>query len=669
MLKIIALLVALTISMATYSQIGTIQFIQKISATSGNFTGDIASGGRFGTGITSLGDLDGDGIIDLAVGQELNSDGGLNHGAIWILFMNMDGTVKSHQKISSTDGGFSGVLDINDWFGSDVDTIGDLDGNGVVDLAVGARMDDDGGLERGAVWILFMKNDGTVLKEQKISATQGNFTGVLSYDSWFAKDLCAIGDLNQDGVNDIAVAAPHDDDFGNNRGAVWILFLDSNGTVKSHQKISAKDGNFNGLLKDDDSFGSGVSCLGDMNGDGISDLAVGAEGDDDGGIDQGATWILFMDTDGTVKSHNKISDTQGNFSGVVDLWDYTRLGDAYQYDLDGNGVNDMMIMSPYKNDSGYDLGAIYTLLLDSNSDVIAYQEIGSTRGKMPDSLENFDYFGTGGSVIGDLNKDGAPDLAIVAAGDDDGGPEVGAVYILFLSLCPINSDFNVSDTSICPGDTISFTSTSINTSQFTWLEDGVMFDSVPNPSRVFSTPGTYTISLVADSSSCGCDTSSQIIIVNPNPPKPTITRNGNTLVSSPGPSHHWYMGNTILFFETNQSYSPTKDSVYSVVVTDNNACATFSDPFDFKLSGINEINHDIDFIIYPNPNDGSFFITFSKHQVNTKITVSDILGRTLQEKFITGDKAMVNVSSDRTGIFFLSVISDHSMSVVKIAVK
>ncbi len=86
-----------------------------------------------------------------------DDDGGPNRGAVWILFLNTDGTVKSHEKISSTQGGFLGTLDNFDGFGVDVASLGDLSGNGGVgDLAVTAGFDDDGGLDVGAVWILFL---------------------------------------------------------------------------------------------------------------------------------------------------------------------------------------------------------------------------------------------------------------------------------------------------------------------------------------------------------------------------------------------------------------------------------------------------------------------------------------------------------------------------------
>jgi len=75
---------------------------------------------------------------------------------VWVLFLNTDGTVKSHQKISDTQGGFTGTLDANDLFGWSLASVGDLDGDGLTDLAVGAKNDSDGGGASGAVWMLFL---------------------------------------------------------------------------------------------------------------------------------------------------------------------------------------------------------------------------------------------------------------------------------------------------------------------------------------------------------------------------------------------------------------------------------------------------------------------------------------------------------------------------------
>ena len=96
------------------AQPGWVLSHQKISDTEGGFTGSLDNGDQFGTSVASLGDLDGDGVGVLAVGAAYDDDGGTNRGAVWVLFRNRDGTVKSHQKISDTEGGFTVDLPVND---------------------------------------------------------------------------------------------------------------------------------------------------------------------------------------------------------------------------------------------------------------------------------------------------------------------------------------------------------------------------------------------------------------------------------------------------------------------------------------------------------------------------------------------------------------------------
>jgi hypothetical protein len=210
------------------------------------------------------------------------------------LFMNRDGSVRSQQKVADGSGGFEGSLSDNDHFGSAVSSTGDLDGDGIPDLEVGAPGDDDGGTDRGAVWILFMDRNGRVRSEQKIADGSGQFNGDLNDNDGFGSALANPGDLDVDGTPDLAVGAPGSDDGGTDRGAVWILFLDEAGKVRSESRISSTSGNFEGKLHDGDRFGSAVTGIGDLDSNGVPDLAVGAPEDDDGGTNKGAVWILFM---------------------------------------------------------------------------------------------------------------------------------------------------------------------------------------------------------------------------------------------------------------------------------------------------------------------------------------------------------------------------------------
>ncbi len=414
------------------AQNGWVLSHQKISDTKGKFQGVLDDSDFFGSTATSMGDLDGDGVADLAVGASLDDDGGFNRGAVWILFLNRNGTVKAHQKISETEGRFNGILSNGDEFGIGLASIGDLDGDGVVDLAVGARFDDDGGSNRGAVWILFLNRNGTVKAHQKISDAQGGFQGILDDEDVFGGGVHPLGDLDGDRVIDIGVGAWQDDDGGWNRGAVWILFLNQDGTVKAHQKISDTQGGFHGDLDDVDEFGIRLTNLGDLDGDDVVDLAVAARNDDDGGENRGAVWILFLNTDGTVKAHQKISSEEGGFTGEIDDgdkfgWSVESLGD-----LDGDGVVDLVTGAVFDDDGGTDRGAVWILFLKEDGTVKAHQKISETQGGFRGDLDFFDEFGIGVASLGDLNGDGVTELAVTAQLDDDGGKDRGAVWILFL---------------------------------------------------------------------------------------------------------------------------------------------------------------------------------------------------------------------------------------------
>ena len=160
------------------------------------------------------------------MGARRDSGSGTGQGATWILFLNPDGTVASHQKIGTGSGGFTGTLEDNGDFGIGMDSLPDLNCDGTRELAVG-QLGDDGGMARGAVWILFMNQNGTVKLHTKISDTSGGFIGILEDNDQFGRAVGYLGDLNGDGFADLAVGASQNNGAGTSRGAVWNLFLNA----------------------------------------------------------------------------------------------------------------------------------------------------------------------------------------------------------------------------------------------------------------------------------------------------------------------------------------------------------------------------------------------------------------------------------------------------------
>ncbi len=273
---------------------GTVKSSMKIaSGTNGGPT--LANFDRFGISVASLGDLDGDGVSDLAVGAFADDTNGTNgsesdRGAVYLLLLNANGTAKSSLKIASdTNGG--PVLANRDGFGVSVTSLGDLDGDGATDLAVGAWQDDTGGASRGAVHVLLLNSNGTVKNSVKIaSGTNGGPT--LANNDYFGSSMASLGDVDGDGVTDLAVGAT-EGGAAPRIGAVHVLLLNTNGSVKSSVKITSGT-NGGPMLGSNTSFAGAMASLGDLDGDGVTDLAVGAYRDGTSGLDRGVVHVLFL---------------------------------------------------------------------------------------------------------------------------------------------------------------------------------------------------------------------------------------------------------------------------------------------------------------------------------------------------------------------------------------
>lgn len=424
-------LILLVIGNLSFSQDYDVSVSTKINELSTNFNQTIESEDWFGYTVEGIGDINGDGIYDVAVSSLQDDDGGFNRGAVYIIFLTSDGAINATQKIADNTGGFTGVLDDWDIFGTSISFLGDMNSDGKIEIAVGTEYDGDGGFRQGAVWILSLNADGTVFSQQKISSLEGNFSGDL--DTWdvFGTDIENLGDLNNDGFDDIAVGARRDGDGGTDRGAVWILFLNSDFTVNNYQKISSTSGGFTGSLNNEDYFGGSVANLGDINNDGVIDIAVGAYRDDDGGTNKGAIYILFLNSDGTVASHQKISETEGGFTDV--LFENSRFGKSIDlfFDINEDGKKEILVgSSGYENNSNTNEGSFYIINLNSNGTVDAFHKYATNLNNFTGTLNGGDYFGFSVSTIGDLN--GQASIIVGAFGDSELGFQKGAAWILKL---------------------------------------------------------------------------------------------------------------------------------------------------------------------------------------------------------------------------------------------
>ncbi|MEK7146083.1 MAG: integrin alpha, partial [Patescibacteria group bacterium] len=402
---------------------------QKISDLEGGFTGVLDDFDSFGTAVASMGDADGDGIADIMVGAPGDDDGIEASGALWVLYLNADGTVKSHEKISMTSGNLvQNTLEESASFPSSLAHFGQITGGVATVVAAGVSDLDEGGDARGAVFILFLNADGTIHHKTKITEGSGGFTGDIQDGDQFGRSVAHMGDLDADGDEELAVGAITDTG-GTDSGTVWMLSIDDFGNVVDSHPITTGLSGFTGPLVFGDWFGQSVANVGDLDNDGVSDLAVGQVGE---GVFEGAVWILFLNADGTVKAEQKISETLGGFTGV--LPSNTQFGYSLSAlgDLDGDGIEDLAVGS-MDDEGGTDTGAVWILFLNADGTVKAHQRINAVEGDFTGILETGDGFSSSLSSGTDVNGDGVTDLFVGAYGDDDGDANAGAFYILYLN--------------------------------------------------------------------------------------------------------------------------------------------------------------------------------------------------------------------------------------------
>jgi len=281
---------------------GTVLRVQPIDTGPLN----LSSMARFGTSICAPGDIDGNGVPDLAVGASRHGAG--ERGAVFVLFLESDATYSSFTNLSSGLGLVNGEA-----FGSSLCAIGDRDGNNVPDIAVGSP-----GRGPGAFRLVHLESDGTSLSQQLMDVT---LIPELQGQSGWSRGLDLLGDVDGDGIADFGVGS-RGTDADEFKGELWVLFMNADGTPRSHTRTSYAffDEGFTGK----DLFGWAVAGLGDVDGDGVPDLAVSAPTGH--AFTEGDVFVTFLASDGTARHFVKHLSPAGTFDDFFG-WGLAGAGD------------------------------------------------------------------------------------------------------------------------------------------------------------------------------------------------------------------------------------------------------------------------------------------------------------------------------------------------------
>ncbi len=365
------------------------------------------SGGR----VHGVVDANDDGFEDLIIGAQNNERGGDDAGVVYIVYGPVDGRVD----LWAADVTLIGEEDYDD-AGSCASPAGDVNADGHDDVLVGARYNDEGGTDAGAAYLVY----GPLTGDLDLSAADVKFTGV-DPGEYAGDSVASAGDVNADGFDEVIIGAVYHRVGLVSPGSAYLI----HGPVSSDVNLSEADVTFRGE-ENNDLAGKTVASAQDVDADGYSDVLISAPLHDEGILDPGAVYLIR----GPVNADRDLSEADVTFIGEekenalgVDL--------ASAGDVDHDGHADVLIGAAWNDAAGSDAGKVYLFfgsdIADGNVSTADAVFIGERAG---------DYAGYCLSSAGDVDADGYDDLLLGAWGNDDGGSDAGAAYLILLADMP-----------------------------------------------------------------------------------------------------------------------------------------------------------------------------------------------------------------------------------------
>ena len=202
---------------------------------------------------------------------------------------------------------------------------------------------------------------------------------------------------------------------------------------------------------------------------------------------------------------------------------------------------------------------------------------------------------------------------------------------------------SVSNTKVCPGDSVSLTAS--GGGSYIW-STGATSQSI------YSTGGVYTVTATGNS---GCTAGSSIITIgNVTTVVDSIRQVGDSLVSGPSLFYQWYYDDSIIGGATGPVYVLTQSGEYQVGVIDSFGCIAYSEVINILFAGIDQVSAGPSAMIYPNPNSGIFTLTLSDQTTHT-IAITDYLGRIVAEGLTITHQHQFALQGLSDGIYYLQI--------------
>ena len=387
-----------------------------------------------GSSVSGAGDVNGDGLDDVIVAApRADPDGKTGAGTSYVVFGKADSASVDLDALDS--GGFQiDGIEAGDRSGKSVSGAGDVNGDGLDDVIVGAYLADPAGNTRaGQSYVVFGKADSNPVELASLETNQRGFRidGIDPYDqSGFS--VSGAGDVNGDGLDDVIVGAFGAGPADNTRtGESYVVF----GKPDS-ASIDLGDLGTGGFWIDgidaNDFLGFSVSGAGDVNGDGLDDVIVGAYGaDPDDNSGAGESYVVFGKADSVSVDLGALGSGGFRIDGIEasDSSGYSVSGAG---DVNGDGLDDVIVGAPFADpDDNLYAGESYVVFGKADSISIDLGDLG-TGGFRIDGVDDGYFLGSSVSGVGDVNDDEFDDVIVGGFGAaPDGISQAGESYVVF----------------------------------------------------------------------------------------------------------------------------------------------------------------------------------------------------------------------------------------------